>query len=108
MQIEQQTQARAAGVLRGYAEGGVAAAPYVPLQPVRVAADAPKVTVVVENHGGGETRTEESTGPDGERMIRVIVNAAVSEVDKRIGSMGSTGRAIQQRFGLSPAGVIRG
>ena len=94
--------------LRGYAEGGVAAAPYVPLQPVRAAADAPKVTVVVENHGGGETRTEETTGPDGERMIRVIVNAAVSEVDKRIGSMGSTGRAIQQRFGLNPAGVSRG
>lgn len=94
--------------LRGYAEGGVAAAPYVPLQPVRAAADAPKVTVVVENHGGGETRTEETTGPDGERMIRVIVNAAVSEVDKRIGSMGSTGRVIQQRFGLNPAGVSRG
>lgn len=94
--------------LRGYAEGGPVSPQYVPLQPMRTRDDAPKVTVVVENHGGGETRTEETTGPDGERMIRVIVNAAVSEVDKRIGTMGSTGRAIQQRFGLNPAGVSRG
>jgi len=66
------------------------------------------VTVLVENHSGSQARTEETTGPDGNRMIKVIIDAAVGEVDRRIGTMGSTGRAIAGRFGLQPAGVSRG
>ncbi|MGY3265797.1 phage tail length tape measure family protein [Lysobacter sp. HA35] len=93
---------------RGYADGGVVTPNMAPTTTAAVGRDAPGVTVVVENHGNGQTRTEESTGPDGGRMIKVIVDAAVSEVDRRIGTMGSTGRAIQSRFGVSPAGASRG
>ncbi|GIX17696.1 MAG: hypothetical protein KatS3mg119_1882 [Rhodothalassiaceae bacterium] len=71
------------------------------------AAGAP-VTVIVENNGGPPARVEEQDGPDGGRIIRVIIDAAVSEVDRRIAQMGSTGRAIQGRFGLTPAAGTRG
>jgi hypothetical protein len=39
---------------------------------------------------------------------KLIVNMAVNEVDRRINTMGTTGRAMQQRFGLQPQGVTRG
>lgn len=90
--------------LRGYASGGVVG-PHVPKA---MPAPGANVSVVVENHSGGQARTEERTGPDGSKMIKVIIDAAVSEVDRRIGTMGSTGRAIQGRFGVSPQGVSRG
>ncbi|MGY3265161.1 hypothetical protein [Lysobacter sp. HA35] len=89
----------------GYANGGIAGQFAAPVGSSR---GAPAVQVLVENHSGGQARTEETTGPDGGRMIRVIVEAAVSEVDRRIGTMGSTGRSIQARFGVSPAAVPRG
>lgn len=84
---------------RGYADGGVVGA---------VASGGGNVTVVVENHSGAPARTEEGTDADGGKLIKVIVDAAVAAVDQRIGTMGSTGRAIQGRFGLSPAGASRG
>jgi len=66
------------------------------------------VTVIVENNGGSPARVEETTGQDGNRVVKVIVDAAVAEVDRRIAGMGSTGRAVQSRFGLAPQGVSRG
>lgn len=66
------------------------------------------VNVIVENHSGSPARTERGTGPDGSQFIKVIIDAAVAEVDKRIGTMGSTGKAMAGRFGLAPAGVSRG
>jgi lambda family phage tail tape measure protein len=66
------------------------------------------VTVIVENHSGAQARVEEGTAGDGSRLVKVIVDAAVGEVNRQIAGMGSTGRAISSRFGLSPAGVTRG
>lgn len=66
------------------------------------------VQVFVENKSGGEARTESGENPDGSKFIKVIIEQAVAEVDRRIGSMGSTGRMIGSRFGMSPVGVSRG
>lgn len=66
------------------------------------------VTVIVENHSGAPARVEEGTAGDGSRLVKVIVDAAVGEVNRQIAGMGSTGRAISSRFGLAPAGVTRG
>lgn len=84
--------------LRGYAEGGVAAVPYVPIQPVRAATDAPKVTVEVNNYTGGQVRTREerTRGPDGTELHRLIVDVLADDVV----SGGKTAAAIKGRFGL--------
>ena len=89
----------------GYANGGVVGQYAAP----RIAGPAGGGSVKVEvyNNSGAQARTEESRGPDGSRLIKVIVDQAVSETDRRIMSMGSTGRAIQQRFGTNPQGVNR-
>lgn len=89
---------------RGYASGGVVGQYGAPTAGMSAA----PVTVIVENKSGGQARTEERTNPDGSKLIKVIVEQAVAAVDSRIAGMGSTGRAIQQRFGMNPAGVSRG
>lgn len=55
----------------------------------------------ITNNSGQPVRTQERT--DG---LDRIVDMVVGEVDRRIASMGSTGQAIQGRFGASPAGGI--
>lgn len=81
--------------LNGYANGGlVGGGP----------AKGGGVEVRVINNSGTPARTQESTGADGRKLIEVIVG----EVDRRIGNMGSTGKAMSQRFGLQPVGVSRG
>ena len=62
------------------------------------------VEVNVINNTGAQSRTQESTGADGRRLIEIIIG----EVDKRITNQGSTGKAISQRFGVQPVGVSRG
>lgn len=66
------------------------------------------VTVIVENNSGAPARVEEGSSADGSRLVKVIVDAAVGEVNKQISGMGGTGKAIAGRFGLSPSGVLRG
>lgn len=94
------------GTAPGYASGGVVGMRAPPRS--TKAAEPQKVTVLVENYSSTPARAEESTDAEGGKLIKVIVDAAVSEVDRRIGAMGSTGRTIQGRFGLAPMGGSRG
>jgi lambda family phage tail tape measure protein len=61
--------------------------------------------VQVINNSGGQARTETSAGPGGKDIVRVIIDAAVSEVDSRIMRGGSTRKAMQQTFGLAQRGI---
>lgn len=70
--------------------------------------DAGRVSVTVENHSGGQSRVEESTGADGSRQMRVIIEAAAAEVDRRIAKGGSTHAVLRQTFGVSPVLARRG
>lgn len=62
------------------------------------------VNVYVENHAGAQVRAE----PTGNGDVRVLVEAAVAEVDRRIAGGGSTYSALKNRFGLQPALARRG
>lgn len=64
------------------------------------------VQINVTNNSKGEVEAQPEVKFD--EFGRMIVNMTIAEVDKRIGTMGSTGRAIQGRFGVSPAGASRG
>lgn len=68
------------------------------------AAASPGVEVKIINNSGAPARAQESTGADGRKLLEVIIG----EVDRRISTNGSTGKAIGQRFGLAPVGVSRG
>lgn len=64
------------------------------------------VTVQVINNGGGEARTERSRDSNGGDIIKVIIDQAVSKVNEGILKQGgSTGKAMQQAFGLQRRGV---
>ncbi len=66
------------------------------------------VSVIVENYSGGQARVEERSLSDGGREMRVIIEAAVAEVDRRIAVGGSTHKAVRQTFGVGPALARRG
>jgi hypothetical protein len=82
--------------LRGYASGGLVTGEV----PLRVASEsaAGRPQVVIENHGARIEKRTESNGD-----MRLIIEAAVAEVDRRIASgTGSTSTALKSRgVGLS-------
>lgn len=59
--------------------------------------------VVVNNHTGQPARAEEKTGPDGARMIEVIVGKVAADIR----SNGPTAQALQDTFGVNRKGVKR-
>jgi len=61
-------------------------------------------SIVIENHGARITE-QRSRGSDGREEVRLIVEAAVAEVDRRIGSGGSTAQALKGR-GLNLSGGL--
>lgn len=54
---------------------------------------------------GKPVEAESSSRMEGGKLI---IDMVIAEVDSRIARMGSTGRAISQRYNLQPAGVSRG
>lgn len=72
---------------------------------VRVHGGGGNVIVNVENHTDSKAQVSRSKDSSGNDMITVMINATANEVDRRIATGGSTAKAIQQRFGLSRAGV---
>lgn len=87
--------------LRGYASGGA-----VGHRPNSSTRAGPNVEVNVINQTGAQVDAQPDVKFD--EFGKLIVNLTLAEVDKRIGTMGSTGKAIAGRFGLTPAGVSRG
>ena len=67
------------------------------------AGGAGQTIVNVHNGSGQPSKVEERM--DG---MSKIIDVFIGEVDKRIANNGSTGRAISQRFGMNPVGVVRG
>ena len=63
------------------------------------------VQVNIENRGAPMQAEQTGMRQEGGK---IIVDMIVSEVDKRIATMGSTGKTIASRFGVSPQGVNRG
>lgn len=57
------------------------------------------VYVTVENRSGG-TVSEERSQIGGDQFVKIIVDRAVSEVDRRIASGGSTSRAVETAYGM--------
>lgn len=58
------------------------------------------VSVVVENHSGSAARVEERSTSNGGREMRVIIDAAVSEVERRMAAGGSTDRVMRQTYAI--------
>jgi hypothetical protein len=88
--------------LRGYADGGIVG---MYASPARSRQAAPEIEFNVINNSSAEVGKPEVKFDE---FGKLIVNMAVNEVDRRINTMGTTGRAMQQRFGLQPQGVTRG
>lgn len=61
------------------------------------------VQIIDQTSGGTEKSTEETTGPDGTKMIRVLIRDAVRSA---IGS-GEADSAMSSRYGVAPIGVRR-
>lgn len=57
--------------------------------------------VTVEDHAGGKVNVEETNNGQ-DKMLRIVVDRAVGEVDKRIQTGGSTSKSIQGAFGSRP------
>lgn len=73
-----------------------------------VASGGGGITLIVENNvGPANARTEQSTGPDGQQLIKLILDAAEDRAAASIAGMGKVGKAAAQRFNLAPAGVSR-
>ncbi|HET9819654.1 MAG TPA: phage tail tape measure protein [Rhodanobacteraceae bacterium] len=70
-----------------------------------VKAQGSNVTVIVENHSDSKAEVSQSKDSNGNDILKVMIGAAVNEVNKQIGRGGSTGQVIQQTFGLSRRGV---
>jgi len=64
---------------------------------------AAPVSVVVENHSGGQVKTRETKKGDGSREIRFIIDAAVDEVANSIAGGGKVGSAIESTYGSNRA-----
>ena len=62
-------------------------------------------SVVIQNYSGAQATTQQSTDANGNEVIKVIIGAVVSEVDRRIARGGSTGKVIQQTYGINRRGV---
>ena len=66
------------------------------------------VSVVVENHTGGQVSKRETQKGDGSREIRFIIDAAVDEVAGSIAAGGKVGSAIESTYGTNrAAGLAR-
>lgn len=63
------------------------------------------VTVIVENHSDSKAEVSQSKDSNGNDILKVMIGAAVNEVNKQIGRGGSTAQVLQQTFGLSRRGV---
>lgn len=61
----------------------------------------PEIQINVRNESGSAQVSQPEFRMDG---LKLVVDMVVSEVDKRIGRMESTGKAIGGRFGLAPVG----
>jgi hypothetical protein len=66
---------------------------------VRSAGNGAGTKVVVNNYSGAQATTRESTGPNGERVVEVMINKAISG--------GKTDKAFAGRFGGRPQPVKR-
>lgn len=63
------------------------------------------VVVNVYNQTGAQVRTEERTGPGGQRQLNILVEEAVGRALSRTGSASQS--ALRNNFGLAPALVAR-
>lgn len=64
----------------------------------QTSAQGGNVYVQVQNNAGAQVSTETGTTAGGDRFVKLIIDAAVSEVDRRIAAGGSTARAISGTF----------
>lgn len=90
--------------LPGFESGGyVGSSGYTPLEETRSArsndsnsnSTSGNMTVLVENHGADITR-EESTKPNGDRQVKLIIKAAAAEVVRQIGVGGPVSKALRE------------
>lgn len=56
--------------------------------------------VTIENRSGGQV-TEHRSQQGGEKFVRIVIDAAVGEMEKRLATGGSTDRVLSQTYGLS-------
>lgn len=63
------------------------------------------VQVIIENHTDAQPTTQQSQDGNGNSIIKVIIDQAVSKVNDNIARNGSTAKIMQQAFGLSRRGV---
>ena len=67
--------------------------------------DGPRVEINVDNRSNAQvTQGSASFNEFG----KLIINMTIAEVDRRIATRGSTGKAIEGRYGVQPVGVTRG
>ena len=73
---------------------GVASAPMPAAVPV------PSTKVVVNNHSGGEAKTKQSRGPNGDELIEVIIGRVADDLARG----GQMSEVMNNRYGLSARG----